>query len=389
MNSGTAMFDSKYITNSCRIHPNITIYAHTPFAPQIQTHKIVLTMPEVNTKAATVLVTGASGFIAGHVLQTFLEAGYKVRGTVRSQASAEHIRKSHAKYLDKLSFVVVQDITKPGAFDEAVKDVDGVIHTQSPFWLEVESNERDLLIPAIQGTIGILKSVHKHNSRVKRVVITSSFAALTDLSKGQWPEHTYSEADWNPATFEEARESDGGFAYCASKALAEKAAWDFVEKNNPSFTVSTILPPVVYGPNVHYIDDLAHLNESSAMFYSLMNGSREEVPPTVVWAIIDVRDVALAHRIAFEKPEAAGQRYFVTAGRFSFQQVCDILRSEMPELKSRVPEGKTEAPLPPVYKVNNDKARSELGIQFRPLRDIVVATARNFLELEKTLGQQK
>lgn len=78
----------------------------------------------------TVLVTGASGFIAAHILNTFLDAGYSVRGTVRSITSAEHVRQSHAKYLDRLSFVVVEDITKPGAFDEAVKDVDGVIHTQ-------------------------------------------------------------------------------------------------------------------------------------------------------------------------------------------------------------------------------------------------------------------
>lgn len=344
-------------------------------------------MSEVNTSASTILVTGASGFIAAHVLITFLEAGYNVRATVRSQTSAENIRKSHAKYLEKLSFIVVEDITKPGAFDEAVKDVDGVIHTQSPFWLEVENNERDLLIPAIRGTIGILESVHRHNSRVKRVVITSSFAALADLSKGQWPEHTYSEEDWNPATFDEAKESNGAFAYCASKVLAEKAAWDFVEKNHPSFTVSTILPPVVYGPNAHYIHDLTHLNESSAMFYSLMNGSRKEVPPTGFWAVVDVRDAALAHRLAYEKPEAAGQRYFTVAGNFSFQQICDILRAEIPELQSRVPEGNTGEHLPAVYKLSNEKSRRELGLQFRPLKDTVVAAARNFLELEKTLGQ--
>ncbi|KIM95596.1 hypothetical protein OIDMADRAFT_106257 [Oidiodendron maius Zn] len=334
-----------------------------------------------------VLVTSASGFIAAHILNTFLDSGYNVRGTVRSIASAEHVRQSHAKYLDRLSFVIVEDITKPGAFDEAVKDVDGVIHTQSPFWLKVENNERDLLIPAIQGTIGILESIHKHNSRVKRIVITSSFAALTDLSRGQWPEHTYSEADWNPATYNEAKVGNGAFAYCASKSLAEKAAWDFVEKNRPSFTVSTILPPVVYGPNVHHIRDLAHLNESSAMFYSLMNGSRSDVPPTGFWAIVDVRDAALAHRIAYEKPEAASQRYFVTAGNFSFQQICDILRSEVPELRSKVPEGNAGELLPPVYKVNNEKAQRELGIQFKPLKEIVVATAHNFLKLEKILGQ--
>ncbi|RFU28711.1 hypothetical protein B7463_g7601, partial [Scytalidium lignicola] len=336
------------------------------------------------TKAGeTILVTGASSYIGAHVLEAFLEAGYNIRGAVRSQTSADRVLKSHARYANQLTFVIVEVIEKPGAFDEAVQGVDGVIHMQSPFRIEVEDNEKDLLIPAINGTLGILESIQNHNPSVKRVVITSSFASILDLSKGLWPEHTYTEQDWNPATYEEAKAADGAFAYCASKALAEKAAWNFVAERKPNFTLSTICPPIVYGPNHHYIDDLSRLNESSGMFYSLMNGSREEVPPTGFWAIVDVRDVAIAHKLAYEKLEAAGQRYFTTTGNFSFQQICHILRNELPELGSRVPEGDENVKLPPVYKVDNSKTKRELGINFTPLKDIVVDAALNFLEIEK------
>ncbi|KAH8807423.1 hypothetical protein F5884DRAFT_703502 [Xylogone sp. PMI_703] len=335
----------------------------------------------------TILVTGASSFIAAHVLEVFFDAGYKIRGVVRSQSSADKVLKSHSKCADKLSFAIVEDMTKPGAFDEAVRGVEGVIHLQSPFKLEVEDNEKDLLIPAIQGTTGILESIQRHNASVKRVVITSSFASNLDLSKGTWPEHTYTEKDWNPATYDEAKIANAAFAYCASKSLAEKAAWKYVADKNPNFTLSVICPPVVFGPNHHYVDDLTRLNESSTMFYNLMKGSTKEVPPTGFWAVVDVRDVALAHKLAYEKAEAAGQRYLTTSGSFSFDQVCNILNEELPELRSRVPQADPNYQLPPVYKVDNSKSRSELGISYRPLREIVVDTARNILELEKKLQQ--
>ncbi len=335
--------------------------------------------------ANTILVTGASSYIGAHVLNEFLSAGYNIRGTVRSQTSANNVLASHAKFAKQLSFIIVEDITKPGAFDEAVKGVDGVIHMQSPFWLDVEDNERDLLIPAIDGTLGLLKSISEHSPLVKRVVVTSSFASLIDMSKGLWPEHTYTEKDWNPATYEEAKVNNSAFAYCASKSLAEKAAWNFMSTKKPNFSLSTILPPVVYGPNAHYITNLSKLNESSAMFYSLMNGSRTEVPPTGFWAIVDVRDVALAHKLAYEQPQAAGQRYFVTAGTFSFQMICDILRKELPELRDRVPKGDEGAPLPPLYKVDNSKSVKELGMTYRPLKELVVESALNYLDLEKQL----
>lgn len=167
----------------------------------------------------TVLVTGASGFLAAHVLNEFLDHGYRVRGTVRTEETAAKVRKTHAKYGDKLSFAIVEDVAAPGAFDEAVKGVNEVgvpliriqpfhtpmnqqvIHTASPFQTSVKDNEKELLQPAIQGTKGVLASIRAYNPYVRRVIVTSSFAAIDNMERDPWPEHTYTEKDWNRKAF--------------------------------------------------------------------------------------------------------------------------------------------------------------------------------------------
>ena len=230
-----------------------------------------------------ILLTGASGFVAAHILKSLLRRGYDVRGTVRSEATADRVRKTHGHLLEgkqTLTFAIVPDVASPGAFNEAVKDLDGVIHTASPFTVEVEDDERDLLQPAIKGTTEIIQAVHTYAPQVKRIVITSSFASILDTSLGDRPGYTYSEADWNPITYDQAKVADGPTAYCASKAFAERAAWDFVEEKKPNFTLATICPPMVYGP-LENDANLAHLNTSSADIYRFMDGSTKEPGHTI------------------------------------------------------------------------------------------------------------
>jgi len=208
------------------------------------------------------------------------------------------------------------------------------------------------------------------------------------MDKGNWPGHTYTEADWNPVTYEAAKGADGSTAYCASKTFAEKAAFDFVEKQHPNFSIATICPPMVYGPPVHAVSSLDHLNTSSADIYRLMNGSEKEVPTTAFWAFADVRDVAKAHRLAYESPAAAHQRYFITSGNYSYQMVCDVIRKNFPEVKDRTPAGKPGSGLgADVYKVSNEKAKKELGMTFKSLDETIVDTARRLLELERETGK--
>ncbi|KAH8592762.1 putative cinnamoyl-CoA reductase [Bisporella sp. PMI_857] len=338
-----------------------------------------------SVKAKTVLVTGGTGYVAAHVLNSFLSRGYNVRTTVRNEASAEKVRKSHRKYLDQLSFAIVKDVALPGGHDEAVKDVDGVIHTASPFVTKVEDNVRDLLDPAIKGTTEVLKSIQKNNPKVKRVVLTSSFAAVGDFTKGIRPGYTYSEKDWNPVTLEIASnpETDGTIAYCASKTFAEKAAFDFVKENNVNFSVASILPPMIYGPAAHTVEGLDHLNTSSADLYRLINGSEKIVPGDVFYAWVDVRDVGEAHLLAYEAPKAGGQRYLTTAGNYTYQQIVDIIRRDFPEKRSVVPEGTPGTPLPDVYRLDNSKIQNELGIKFRTLESSIHDAIAEFVELEK------
>jgi nucleoside-diphosphate-sugar epimerase len=132
---------------------------------------------------------------------------------------------------------------------------------------------------------------------VKRVVITSSFATVVDLSKGPRPGYNYTEQDWNPATYETAAspDTDGVTAYWASKKFAEQAAFEYVERNKPNFTITGICPSMVYGSAAHTINKLTQLNTSSADIYRLINSSENSVPETEIFGYVDMRDVGEAH----------------------------------------------------------------------------------------------
>ncbi|CCX10109.1 Similar to Putative uncharacterized oxidoreductase C513.07; acc. no. Q9UT59 [Pyronema omphalodes CBS 100304] len=335
-------------------------------------------------KGDWVLLTGASGFVAAHCLTALLDAGYKVKCSVRSQEKADEIRKRRASHADKLDFVIVKDIVEPGAHDEAVKGVTAVVHTASPFTLDdKEDNRKYLLDPAIKGTVGVLESIVAHNPSIKRVVVTSSFAAMIDLSKGLRPGYTYSEADWNPITYDEAvKVKNGAAAYCASKKLAEKAAWDFVEERKPNFTVATICPPMVYGPLEHSAR-LDALNTSTADVYRLINGSCKTVPETSFYAWVDVRDVGVAHAAALNAPS---DRYFITAGNFTYTQMCEIIARHFPQLvNSGMTPNPAGAPPPPEhYRVDNSRSRRVLGMSYRTLESCMIDLVNSLLKLKAT-----
>lgn len=172
------------------------------------------TLPaKMTTSGSLILITGASGFVGNHTLANFLTHGYRVRVVARNQASCDRILNVHSTYRKKLETAIVSDITVPGAFDDAVKGVDGIIHMASPFVINVEDNEKDLILPALNGTRGILESAQRYGPQVRRIVITSSFAAVADFTKGLWPGHIYDETQWNPLTYEETKNDQRGLAY--------------------------------------------------------------------------------------------------------------------------------------------------------------------------------
>lgn len=372
-----------------------------------------------------VLVTGANGFIATHILQTLLQGGYYVRGVVRSQASADAVLKTFPENSGSLSVVVVPDMTITGAFDEAVKGVDAVcrlnhmaltrmvndtlhrhisgqptlrevtnncsvskvLHTASPFTLTVNDNETEMLLPAIKMTQGLLESAATYGANVKRVVITSSFAAMVDLTKGLWPGHTYNEADWNPITYEAAKTADAGTAYVASKALAEKAAWKFVQDRKLHFDMTVLCPPMVFGPPAHPLSFSA-LNIAAWDINRFLSGELQDVPNTDFWGFVDVRDLAKAHICALEVPEAGNERFFITAGRYSYQQTADVLRasSSIPDAeKKKVPLGHPghNYPGPNVYDLDNSKSIRILGAKYRSFEESIIDSAVKLIELRR------
>ena len=337
----------------------------------------------------TILVTGATGYLAGHIIKSFLEAGYKVRGTIRSDSGIPKIKAAQGDLSKNLSFVTVTDIATPHAFDEAVKGVSGIIATANPFMLSPTNMEEDLLKPSINGVLSLLDSAALAGPQLKRVVLTASFASMLDMAAGTRDGYVYTEADWNPATYEEAAaSSNGGFAYCAAKGLAERAGWDWMKEKKPSFGFIAINPPWVFGPQLNEITNLDQLNESSEAIWKLINGSLKEVPPHDFLGFVNATDIANAHLLAYENEAAAGERFLV-GSHFDYQSAIDEILEAFPELKGRVPEGVKGAGLDEnLYQLDASKVKKVLGLKLTSLKDTMIDTVKVLLEAEKKTGWQ-
>jgi NADPH-dependent methylglyoxal reductase len=272
-------------------------------------------------------------------------------------------------------------MTEPSNYRDALSGVTGIMHTASPFVLAPKDIESELLNPAVDGVTSILRAAKEYGTSVKRIVLTSSFAANLDMGQGYRPGYTYTEKDWNPMTYEQAKEADGPTAYCASKALAEAAGWEWMKTNSPSFTLSTICPPWIFGPNIAGIKDLKHLNESTHALWSLIGA--EKIPPTDFAGFADVRDVAKAHLAALEREEAQGERFLVGA-HFDYQSAIDELVVLLPEVEEGLPKGVKGAGLKEeLYVVDGSKAEKVLGLKYTPLGVTMRDSFVQLLEAEK------
>ncbi|KAG8990470.1 methylglyoxal reductase (NADPH-dependent) gre2, partial [Tulasnella sp. 427] len=342
----------------------------------------------------------ASGFIAIAVLKALLDHGYDVVGTVRSESKTQHLRNKFSTFVDngKLKFAIVPDIATDGAFDDVLQayKFDAVVHTSSPYHLNVQDPQKDMSDPAIKGTTGILES---------RVVITATFGNMLDIPKGAWPGKVYSEEDWSPVTMKDI-DSHPVFAYVAGKTYAEPAAWNFVKERKPHFTITTLCPPNVLGPPEQELSSLKQLNTSNTDIYDVFNGSSE--PRFTTWIWIDVRDLATAHVLAIlrahskrrtssrltahdlhtqDAPAAANQRYLVTPGNYSAQMILDYIWKHYPERAAAkgVKKGHPGQlnPHTGVFKADNSKSIRDLGITYKYDFDTVLRdTLKKLEELE-------
>ncbi|KAL8372479.1 hypothetical protein RB595_002012 [Gaeumannomyces hyphopodioides] len=328
----------------------------------------------------TILLTGASGFVGGHIIREALARGYSVRALVRTESSGA---KTTAQFADAgLSYVVIPDITTADAYEGKLDGVTAIIHTASPFVLSPEDNVRDLLDPAVKAAVAVLEAAKRFGTpALKRVAFTSSFAAVGNFGAADYqPGRHFTDADWNPATWDEAAAStNGAFAYCASKAFAERAMWDWMKEHPAeSFDLVSLNPAWIFGPYVTDPADTKHLGESTHAVYEVLGSDRVRDPDFCGCA--DVRDVADAHLAALETPAAGGRR-FILAHAFNWQRAVDASREALPELRDRIPEG-TPGSWPETYTIDGSRAVEVLGIKYRPLTETFGDTYRQLLRVE-------
>lgn len=245
----------------------------------------------------TVLVTGGTGFVAGHAILRLLGDGYRVRTTVRSAGREAEVREivtsSGTGGNDRLE-VVSAELTSDAGWDAAVSATDYVLHVASPFTGSGRDDDA-VIVPARDGALRVLAAAR--NARVRRVVMTSSFGAVGYSRK---PPGDYTEADWtDPA--------DDNTAYIKSKAIAELAAWDFIRAEGGDLELTVINPTGIFGPVL-----TGKLSGSVGIIKAMLDGHMPAVP-RMYFGVADVRDVADIHVRAMTSPAAAGQRFLATS----------------------------------------------------------------------------
>ncbi|WP_437568284.1 SDR family oxidoreductase [Sorangium sp. So ce542] len=335
----------------------------------------------------TVLVTGGSGFIAAHTIVQLLAAGHQVRTTVRNLEREGDVRailkRGGAEPGARLAFFAA-DLEKDAGWSKAVSGCDYVLHVASPFPPTVPRHEDELIVPARDGALRVLRAAR--DAGVRRVVLTSSFAAI---GFGHAPQgKPYDETSWtNP-------DGEGVTAYVKSKTLAERAAWDFIAREGGALELSVVNPVSVLGPVLG--EDYA---VSILIVKRMMDGALPACPK-LFFGLVDVRDVADLHLRAMAHPAAKGERFLAVAGDFlPLVEIASVLRRRMGEAAKRVPKRQLPNWLVGVAALSNpelkqvlpdlgvpknatsEKARRLLGWAPRSSEEALIATTESLMRL--------
>jgi nucleoside-diphosphate-sugar epimerase len=335
----------------------------------------------------TVLVTGGSGFVGAHCILQLLDAGYQVRTTVRSLGREADVRamleNGGGEPTAALAFTEA-DLVSDGGWPDAVGGCDFVLHVASPFPRGVPEHEDELIVPAREGALRVLRAARQ--AGVKRVVLTSSFAAIGYGVKGL--ERPFTEEDWTDT------DGDDVSAYAKSKTLAERAAWDFVAGDGGGLELAVVNPVAVLGPVLG-----PDLSTSIQLVQRLMDRDMPALP-RLAYGLVDVRDVADLHLRAMTNPAAAGERFLAIAGdTMTIAEIAQVLRARLGQAAARVPTrvlpdwlvrlaSLADSSLKPLVpelgrtkRAANAKATSVLGWSPRSNEEAIVATAESLLRL--------
>jgi nucleoside-diphosphate-sugar epimerase len=341
----------------------------------------------METKMSRVLVTGGSGFIGTHCILQLLAAGHEVRTTVRNLNREPDVRTmlktGGADPAGQLSFFAA-DLENDAGWPQAVAGCDYVLHVASPFPANVPKNEDELIIPAREGALRVLRA--SRDAGVKRVVLTSSFAAI---GYGHPPQSApFNETNWTDIN------GEGITPYVKSKTLAERAAWHFIAREGGNLELSVVNPVGVFGPILSH-----DYSPSILIVEKLMDGSMPGCP-RLVFGAVDVRDVADLHLRAMTHPSANGERFLAVAGDFvSMLDIAGMLKENLGVAANRVPtrelpnwllrvlslfDSRIKQILPELGKIKNatnQKARRILGWAPRSSQESVVATGESLIRL--------
>jgi len=272
----------------------------------------------------SVFISGASGYIGKHITLQLLNQGYTVRASVRSQAKADEViaavtpHLANAAAINSLSFVEL-DLLSDSGWTEALQGVDVLMHTASPFSIDKIKDENVLIRPAVDGTLRALRAAHA--AGVKRVILTSSVAAIQGVELGQGATD-YDESNWTDVSSPLGRDP-----YTKSKTLAERAAWDYVSTEAPEIALTTINPSMVMG---------APLDRNYGTSVSVLErilDAKDPAMPDLTFSVVDVQDVAMMHVKSIDMKETEGQRYIAASSPITFVEIAKLLKRTFPNKK--------------------------------------------------------
>jgi dihydroflavonol-4-reductase len=330
----------------------------------------------------TVLVTGGSGFLGGWCVIELLRRGYSVRTTVRSLSREAQVRAAVGSEVvpgDRLA-VLAADLTSDEGWAEAVRGCDYVLHVASPFPPKQPKDPDELIVPAREGTLRVLRA--GLDGGVKRVVVASSVAAIR-AADGSAP-RPLDERDWTDP------DSPGLTPYVRSKTIAERAAWDLVRERGEEDRLAVVNPGAIFGPVLN--DDLSYSLQAVQRLLAGVPGA-----PKLGFSVVDVRDVADLEIRAMTMPEAGGERFIATTRFLWMGEIGAVLRDRLGEQASKVPTRTLPNILvrgmalfdPGIRSVvgglgkrtelSSEKARTSLGWAPRPVEDTIAETGDSLI----------
>ena len=334
----------------------------------------------------TVLVTGGTGFVGVQCILQLLEKGYKVMTTLRNLNRKDEVLKmlkfGGISSFENLTFVEA-DLTKDENWGEAVKGCDYVLHVASPIFLRVPKDENEMIKPAVEGTLRVLRAAR--NAGVKRVVMTSNFGAVGYSHKDTTTLIT--EEEWtNPS-------EKGLSAYNKSKVMAERVAWEFIRTEGGSLEFATVNPVGIFGPSLG-----PDLSSGFELLKQILDGSMRSIPNMTI-STVDVRDVADLHIRAMTNPAAKGQRFLALAGGvLTLPEIAVLLKDKLGDKARNVstrrlpdwivriaaffsPTARNLVPQLGRYRnASNEKAKTLLGWWPRTNEEAILATAESLFE---------